>query len=66
MSVTDRLFVDREAEIWALMKAWEKRPWFVVIYGRQRTSKTRLVAEWLRRLSIVPRSTIRLSRLSMR
>ena len=40
-------FVNREAELKALDTAWESRPSLVIIYGRRRIGKTRLVLEWL-------------------
>ena len=43
-------FVDRTRELAALSEAFTKRPGFVVLYGRRRIGKTRLVREWLRGL----------------
>ncbi len=42
-------FVDRERELQLLMRAWERRPSFIVVYGRRRIGKTRLLKEWVRR-----------------
>ncbi len=42
------LFVDREEEMNALDKAYRVRPSLVVVYGRRRVGKTRLVAEWMK------------------
>ncbi len=41
-------FVNREAELRALETVWESRPSLVIIYGRRRIGKTRLILEWLR------------------
>ncbi|BES82261.1 ATP-binding protein [Pyrodictium abyssi] len=41
-------FVGREKELRALDEAWARRPGLVVVYGRRRVGKTRLVTEWLR------------------
>jgi len=49
VGVTRRVFIDREAELEVLSRAWQDRPGLVVIYGRRRIGKTRLVMEWLRR-----------------
>jgi len=43
-----REFVDREHELEILERCWSERPCFVVVYGRRRIGKTRLVKEWLR------------------
>ncbi len=51
MAVTTQPFVNREAELKLLDEAWRGRPGFVVIYGRRRVGKTRLVIEWLSRFS---------------
>ena len=43
------VFVDREAELGKLRGLWESgEPGLVVVYGRRRVGKTRLVLEWLR------------------
>lgn len=42
-------FVNREKEVLLLTRAWAKRPSFVVIYGRRRIGKTRLLREWVRK-----------------
>ncbi len=47
MAVTP--FVDRELELSILDEAWVNRPCLVVVYGRRRIGKTRLVLEWCRR-----------------
>ncbi len=47
MGVTTQPFVNREAELKLLNDAWRSRPGFVVIYGRRRVGKTRLIIEWL-------------------
>ncbi len=49
MGVTRNVFVDREVELKLLDRAWRERPGFLVLYGRRRTGKTRLVLEWCRR-----------------
>jgi len=41
-------FINREAELKALETAWGSRPNLIIIYGRRRIGKTRLVLEWLR------------------
>ncbi|WP_456395370.1 ATP-binding protein [Thermococcus sp.] len=41
-------FVDREREITVLEREWENRPSFVVLYGRRRVGKTRLLREFSR------------------
>jgi len=41
-------FVDRSVELDVLERAWRERPVFVVVYGRRRVGKTRLVREFLR------------------
>ncbi len=43
-------FMDREEELKALNEAWLRRPGLVIIYGRRRVGKTRLLMEWLRSL----------------
>ena len=43
-------FVDRVGELNVLWRAWRERPGLVVVYGRRRVGKTRLLVEWLRRL----------------
>ena len=55
MHVTRNLFVDREVEIEALMRAWKNRPGLVIVYGRRRIGKTRLIVEWLKRLEDSPK-----------
>ncbi len=52
MHVTHTLFVDREKELEVLDRAWSEKPVFIVVYGRRRTGKTRLVLEWCRRRNI--------------
>jgi AAA+ ATPase superfamily predicted ATPase len=42
-------FVDREKELNILEKAYRERPVTVIVYGRRRIGKTRLVREWLNR-----------------
>ncbi len=44
-------FVDREDELGALRDAYGKRPALVVVYGRRRLGKTRLVKEFLEAVS---------------
>ncbi len=39
-------FIDREREIGLLEREWENRPSFVVLYGRRRVGKTRLLREF--------------------
>ena len=39
-------FIDREEELEAISRAWRERPGLLVIYGRRRVGKTRLVLEW--------------------
>ena len=41
-------FTDREKELEALQKAYEKRPGLAIVYGRRRIGKTRLILEWLK------------------
>ncbi|NJE61384.1 ATP-binding protein [Thermococcus sp. 21S7] len=41
-------FVDREREMGILEREWERAPSFVVIYGRRRVGKTRLLVEFSR------------------
>ncbi|HDD26254.1 MAG TPA: ATP-binding protein [Acidilobales archaeon] len=45
-------FVGRDSELEVLSKSWESRPSFVVIYGRRRVGKTRLIREWLVRSGV--------------
>jgi len=42
------LFVDRERELEILEREWERVPSFLVIYGRRRVGKTRLLVEFSR------------------
>lgn len=42
------LFVDRERELGILEREWERVPSFLVIYGRRRVGKTRLLVEFAR------------------
>ena len=46
----DEGFVDREEELRLLRDAWRSRPGFVVVYGRRRIGKTRLLLEFLREI----------------
>ena len=46
MVVTE--FINRELELKVLDEAYGSRPCLVVIYGRRRVGKTRLVLEWCR------------------
>ena len=46
----DEGFVDREEELRLLRDAWRGRPGFVVVYGRRRIGKTRLLLEFLREI----------------
>ena len=39
--------VDRRVELEALNRAYRKRPGLMVVYGRRRVGKTRLIREWL-------------------
>ncbi len=39
-------FIDREREMEILEREWENRPSFVVLYGRRRVGKTRLLREF--------------------
>ncbi len=39
-------FIDREREMEILSREWRKRPSFVVLYGRRRVGKTRLMREF--------------------
>jgi AAA+ ATPase superfamily predicted ATPase len=39
-------FIDREKEMEILEREWENRPSFVVLYGRRRVGKTRLLREF--------------------
>ena len=39
-------FIDREREMAALEREWRNRPSFVVLYGRRRVGKTRLLREF--------------------
>lgn len=40
------IFINREREMKILEKEWENRPSFVVLYGRRRVGKTRLLREF--------------------
>ncbi len=42
------VFVDREGELGILAEAWSARPSLVVVYGRRRVGKTRLLKEFMR------------------
>ncbi len=42
-------FTDRENELSALDNAYKDRPGLLVVYGRRRIGKTRLLVEWLKR-----------------
>ncbi|AFL96104.1 putative ATPase (AAA+ superfamily) 11 [Thermococcus cleftensis] len=42
------LFIDRERELEILGREWERVPSFVVVYGRRRVGKTRLLVEFSR------------------
>ncbi len=44
-------FADRGAELSALNRAYRGRPCLVIVYGRRRIGKTRLLFEWLKRLN---------------
>ncbi len=44
-------FLNRENELGVLESAWSERPSFIVVYGRRRIGKTRLVREFLSRHS---------------
>ena len=55
-------FVDRRRELEGLDRAFARRPGMVIVYGRRRTGKTRLVREWLRRSRV--RSVYYLSQLA--
>ena len=39
-------FIDREREMATLEREWGNRPSFVVLYGRRRVGKTRLLREF--------------------
>ncbi len=52
MPVTSSVFADREKELEILDKAWRNRPVFIVVYGRRRSGKTRLVLEWCKKKNI--------------
>ncbi len=39
-------FIDREREMEILGREWKNRPSFVVLYGRRRVGKTRLLREF--------------------
>ncbi|MEB3756218.1 MAG: ATP-binding protein [Desulfurococcales archaeon] len=41
-------FVDRRDELSVLNQAYKSRPGFMIIYGRRRTGKTRLILEWIK------------------
>ena len=43
-------FIDREEELQLLENAWKNRPGFIVVYGRRRIGKTRLLLEFLKRV----------------
>ncbi len=43
-----RHFIDREEELKTLEREWKKKNAFVIVYGRRRVGKTRLVDEFLR------------------
>ncbi len=43
------VFVDREAELRILESSYRNRPGFLVVYGRRRIGKTRLLLEFLRK-----------------
>ncbi|MCE4625224.1 MAG: ATP-binding protein [Desulfurococcales archaeon] len=45
-------FLDRERELEALDRIFEGRPGFVVVYGRRRIGKTRLLREWASRRGV--------------
>ncbi len=45
-------FVDREKELKLLRTAWQSRPLLIVVYGRRRIGKTRLILEWCKRSRI--------------
>ncbi len=55
VSLVQQRFIDREKELRVLDKAYSERPGLVVVYGRRRVGKTRLVLEWLKKL---PSTTI--------
>lgn len=40
------IFVDREKEMKVLSREWDNRPSFIVLYGRRRVGKTRLLKEF--------------------
>ena len=42
-------FVNRQDELGILEKAYQRRPGLLVVYGRRRIGKSRLIAEWLSR-----------------
>ena len=42
-------FINREKELKILEEAWRKRPILIIVYGRRRTGKTRLIREFLRK-----------------
>jgi len=44
-------FIDRHRELGVLSRAYSERPGFIVVYGRRRVGKTRLLLEWLRNIS---------------
>jgi len=45
-----KIFVDREKELKALNQAWEKQDFsFIIVYGRRRIGKTRLILEFLKK-----------------
>ncbi len=45
-------FLDRINELRAIDRAYEERPNFVVVYGRRRIGKTRLLREWISRRGV--------------
>ncbi len=48
----DTVFINRENELEILENAWRNRPGLLVVYGRRRIGKTRLVLEWCRRSKV--------------
>ncbi len=65
-------FVNRERELRLLEEAWQSgQPGFIIVYGRRRIGKTRLLVEWARNkphlyVQCLPASDeVNLSRLSM-
>jgi len=43
----DNVFVNREEELRILTEAWQTRPSLVIVYGRRRIGKTRLLKEFM-------------------